>query len=228
MRRSASPGWNPIVRWRIRFSRQDELKYIPHLSIMRFWERALRRAALPLAYTQGFSPHPRLSLAAPLAVGVTSDDEMLDLYLTRPVAPNLLQSALAAQIPRGILVLQVQAIHPSAPALPSQVRWAEYKVELDTGRADADIETAIRALLSRDTLPWKHSRDTGEHYYDLRALISTLEVMERQTGQVVLHMRLRCDGSGSGRPEQVTAALGFPDPPTSIHRSRLVLEGEPP
>ena len=64
-----------MQRLRIRFSRGEEIKYISHLDIMRMWERVLRRAELPLAYSEGFSHHPRISLAVPLAIGVTSDAE---------------------------------------------------------------------------------------------------------------------------------------------------------
>lgn len=190
---------------------------------MRFWERALRRASLPLAYSQGFSPHPRLSLAAPLMVGVTSEDELLEVFLSRPIAPPLLHGAISAQLPKGFRVLEVFPVHVTAPALPSLVRWAEYQVEVPTDRPEAEVDASIHGLLSARSLPWKHSRDTGEHFYDLRPLVSTITVTAWHDNRAMLHMRLRCDGSGSGRPEQVTAALGLPHP-TSIHRTRLVLD----
>lgn len=223
MKRFASLGWSPTLRWRVRFSRGDEVKYVPHLSLMRFWERALRRASLPLAYSQGFSPHPRLSLAAPLMVGVTSEDELLEVFLSRPVAPPLLQGAISAQLPKGLRVLEVIPVHIAAPALPALVRWAEYRVEAPTDKPPAELDAAIRGLLSARSLPWKHSRDTGEHAYDLRPLVSSITVSDWQDNRAILHMRLRCDGSGSGRPEQVTAALGLPHP-ISIHRTRLLLD----
>ena len=64
-------------RLRLKFSRGEKLKYLSHLDLMRLWERALRRAGLPAAYSEGFSPHPRISLASPLAVGVTSRAELM-------------------------------------------------------------------------------------------------------------------------------------------------------
>ncbi|UCG84296.1 MAG: DUF2344 domain-containing protein, partial [Dehalococcoidia bacterium] len=72
-----------MQRLRVTFSRSDSLKFISHLDMMRLWQRALRRADIPLAYSQGFSPHPRLSLAAPLAIGVTSSAELMDVFLQR-------------------------------------------------------------------------------------------------------------------------------------------------
>ena len=71
-----------MQRIRIKFNRGEEIKFISHLDITRLWERALRRAGVPLAYSQGFSPHPQLSFAVPLAVGMTSEAELLDIFFT--------------------------------------------------------------------------------------------------------------------------------------------------
>ena len=68
-----------MQRIRISFSRGEKVKYISHLDLMRLWERALRRASIPIAYSQGFSPHPKISIAAPLPIGVTSDGEFMDI-----------------------------------------------------------------------------------------------------------------------------------------------------
>lgn len=194
---------------------------------MRLWERALRRAGLPLAYSQGFSPHPRLSLAAPLAVGITSEAELVDFYLTRPIALNLLKAAITAQMPRGLQVLDIYPVHITTPSLPSQLRWAEYRVEMETDMAKPEIDTAIQSLLEAKSLPWQHTRDTGVRSYDLRALVIDLRLAHWQPGKVSLEMKLRCDNQGSGRPEQVTAALGFTQPPISIHRTSLILSDNP-
>jgi hypothetical protein len=81
-------------------------------------------------------------------------------------------------------------------------------------------------LLSLEHLPWQHQRDTGPRHYDLRALIEDLWLIGCQDAICTLGMRLRCDSGGSGRPEQVAAALGFPGYPKSIHRTRLILQAE--
>ena len=72
----------PIQRLRVKFGRGRKLKYISHLDLMRLWERGLRRAGVPVAYSEGFNPRPRLSFASPLAVGTTSESELLDILLT--------------------------------------------------------------------------------------------------------------------------------------------------
>lgn len=212
-----------MQRFRVTFSRGQEVKYITHLDLMRLWERALRRAAIPVAYSEGFSPHPRLSLAAPLPVGVTSEGELMDLHLGRRLSPHYLLKAVSAQLPRGIDLREVVEVAPKLPSLQSQVRFAEYRVLVETDREFKEVQQAIRSLLAEESLPWQHMRDTGAHQYDLRTLIDDLWVEDWPGPQCLLGMRLRADSSGTGRAEQVTAALGFPDYPRSIHRTRLIL-----
>ena len=74
-----------VQRLHIRFAAEGPLKYVSHLDLMRVWERVCKRAGLPLATSHGFSPRPKIALAAPLAVGATSEAELLDLLLTARV-----------------------------------------------------------------------------------------------------------------------------------------------
>jgi radical SAM-linked protein len=213
-----------MQRLRAQFNRGEEVKFISHLDLMRLWHRALRRAKMPLAYSEGFNPHPRISVAAPLALGVTSEAELMDVILSRPVAPHFFTGALNQQLPPGIRVLQAQQVALKLPSLQSLVRFAEYRVELTTGKNEIELQAAIQSLLALNELPWEHQRDTGSRRYDLRALIEDLWLISCDGAACTVGMRLRSDSRGSGRPEQVAAALGFPDFPCSIHRTRLVLQ----
>jgi len=213
-----------MQRLRIRFCRGEEIKFISHLDIMRLWQRALHRAGIPLAYSEGFNPHPRISLAAPLPTGVTSEAELMDIFCARWVSPHLFTTAVSQQLPPGIKILQVYPIDLTMPSLQSQVRYAEYKVEVETEKDKKGIESKIAYVLSVKHLPWQHQRDTGMRSYDLRALIDDLWLTNCHHPYCTIGMRLRCDSSGSGRPEQVTAALGFTHYPRSIHRTKLILK----
>jgi radical SAM-linked protein len=212
-----------MQRLRIRFNRGEEIKFISHLDIMRLWARALHRAQIPLAYSEGFSPHPRISLAAPLPVGVTSKAELMDVFVIKPVSPHWFTTVVSRQLPSGIKILGVYQVAPTIPSLQSQVRYAEYQVEVETEKEAKDIETAVSSLLSTEHLPWHHQRDTGRRSYDLRAFIDDLWSIDWRHSYGVIGMRLRCDSSGSGRPEQVTSALGFTHHPQSIDRTKLIL-----
>ena len=213
-----------MQRLRIRFCRGADIKFISHLDIIRLWQRALHRAEIPLAYSEGFNPHPRIALAVPLALGVTSEAELMDIFCAKWVSPHWFTAAISQQLPPGIEILQVYLANLNQPSLQSQIRYAEYRVEVETEKEPGDIESGLNSLLSAEHLPWQHHRDTGIRSYDLRALIDNLWLIEQHHPHCTIGMRLRCDNSGSGRPEQVTVALGFSHYPQSIHRTKLILE----
>ena len=213
-----------MQRLRIRFCRGQEIRFISHLDIMRLWQRVLHRAGISLAYSEGFTPHPRISLAAPLPVGVTSQAELMGILCTKWVSPHFLTAAVSQQLPLGIEILQVYPVALTTPSLQSQVRYAEYRVEVETEKGQKDIESSLTSLLSIKHLPWQHQRDTDTRNYDLRALIDDLWLIDWHSGSCTVGMRLRCDNSGSGRPEQVATALGFTHHPQSIHRTKLILK----
>jgi len=245
-----------VQRLRVTFTRGEELQYITHLDVMRFWERVLRRADVPVAYSEGFSPHAQISLAAPLAVGTTSEAELMDVFLAQRMTPRAFLRAVSAQLPAGVEVRSVQEVALSLPALQAAVRFAEYVVDIEPPRDGADAgrwkleaglsdgpassfqrptsagreggfvesaRSAVEAFLAAETVPWEHRREDEVRSYDIRALVGDLRVEGATAeGGVRLWMRLRNDNSGSGRPEQVVAALGLPTP-VRIHRTALVL-----
>lgn len=212
-----------MQRLRVTFSRGESIKYISHLDITRLWERALRRAGIPLVYSQGFSPHAKLSLAAPLAVGVTSEAELMDIHTMRRVALRYFMRLVGEQLPPGIEIRAVEEVPLAAPALQASVRYAEYRAEVETERNAREVEESLISLIQADHIPWSHHRDTGERSYDLRSLVADVWLEGWHDSCCVLGMRLRNDTAGSGRPEQVTAALGFGARPKSIQRTRLIL-----
>jgi radical SAM-linked protein len=214
-----------MQRLRVKFIRDKEIKFISHLDIMRLWERALRRADIPIAYSQGFSPHPQISVAAPLSVGMTGEAELMDVVCSRPVTPYWFGGVVNQQLPAGIRVTEVLQISPVLPSLQSQVRFAEYEVIIGVKKARGEIEELISKILALEKLPWQHQKDTGIKSYDLRPLIKELYLKSWDISSCTLFMRLCCGNSGSGRPEQVIAAMGIAEQPDEIKRTRLILEG---
>jgi radical SAM-linked protein len=223
LKRSSLSKNEPSQRLRITFSRSDELKYITHLDIMRLWQRALRRAGMPLAYSQGFNPHPRISIAAPLAIGVTSGGELMDIFLNRSVSLEFFAKVVGEQLPVGIKILGVKELWHGLPSLQSQIRFAEYTVKVESDKESKEVGQMVRALLGKANLTWQHARGEKVHRYDLRALIDDVWIVDKGQSLYTFGMRLLSDESGSGRPEQVILAMGFPDLPQSIHRTKLVL-----
>jgi radical SAM-linked protein len=209
-------------RLRLKFSRGPRLKFLSHLDLMRLWERVFRRANVGMVYSEGFSPHPKMSLAAPLAVGVTSKAELMDVFLNRRTTPGNFVQEVSPQLPDGISIIDVEPVVLEAPSLQSRLRFAEYEVEVEAEKGTGEIEASLKALLALDTLPWHHARDTGERFYDLRPLMDGLWIARKRDEVYTIGMRLRCDSSGSGRPEQVIKALGYSGTPASIERTKLI------
>jgi radical SAM-linked protein len=235
-----------MQRLRLSFGRGEEVKFISHLDMVRFWERALRRAGVPLLYSQGFTPHPRIAMAAPLPVGVTSEAELMDVWLDRWLPPQSFLMGVREQLLRGFKLFDVWQVGQGLPSLQSVVAFAEYHLTMTVEKEDKEIEKAIQALLGSEEIPWHHSRGGKERSYNLRSLVDTiwlvgsmegLEEGERDytllnngergmpsCGKHVLGMRLSCGSRGNVRPEEVATALGFSQQPDSIHRTKLVLE----
>jgi radical SAM-linked protein len=210
-------------RLRIRFRRGAEIKYISHLDIIRVWIRAFRRAGIEPAYSEGFNPHPRISLAAPLATGVTGDAELMDVYIGDAVSPHNFTAAVNRQMPAGMEILNTYQVDCGLPALQAQLTAAEYAVEIAVEEGIDRLGQALTTMLEKEQFPWQHERDTGIKSYDLRPLIEELWLESFSGNIAVVGMRLVCDNRGSGRPEQVIKALGF-ERPLSIHRTRLILK----
>lgn len=210
-------------RLRITFGRGEATKFISHLDMMRFWERAFRRARLPIAMTEGFHPHQRFALAAPLPVGVTSEGELMDLFLDEPLSPAALLEQLVPHLVPGVDLLAAEETALEGPSLQALMRQAVYRVVVDRDPPTLDIEEGVRQFLAAHSLPWEHVRDGELRQYDIRKQVDGLWTEAPGEETWTLGMRLQADSSGSGRPEQVVRALGFASRPRSIHRVRLIL-----
>lgn len=211
------------ARLRIRFGCDAALRYVSHLDLMRVWERACKRAGLPLTHSQGFTPRPKIALAAPLPVGVTSEAELLDVVLYRPVDIAETRAALEPQLPEGLQLRAIESAPLRQPSLQSLVRAAEYEVTLEAPPNGASWEQRISELMARAEIPWEQDRGGKIRRYDLRPLILELELSSCAAQSASLRMRLRHDERGAGRPEQVALALGVSRPPLRIHRVGLEL-----
>jgi radical SAM-linked protein len=187
------------------------------------WVRAFRRAGIPVAYSEGFNPHPRIALAAPLATGVTGDAELMDVYISETVSPHNFTAAVNRQMPVGFEILNTFQVDTKLPSLQAQVVAAEYTVLINVKHEVERLRQALTNMLALQQFPWQHERDTGVKSYDLRVLIEDLALESCNDGIATVTMRLACDNRGSGRPEQVVKALGF-DLPLSIHRTKLILK----
>ncbi|MFZ6028698.1 MAG: TIGR03936 family radical SAM-associated protein [Chloroflexota bacterium] len=200
------------MRIRITFSKTEAMRYTGHLDLHRAWERTFRRAALPIAYSQGFHPQPRFSLAAALPLGFTSECEVADAWLAEELPLEEILAGLKRAAPPGIDVHAVQPVDERAPALQTQVNASEYRVTvLDPVQ---DLPGRVSSLLAADRL----LRERRGKSYDLRPLVEDIQV----AGGNTLLLRLAAREGATGRPEEVLAVLSIPAEAARIHRKRLL------
>ena len=206
-------------RYRIRFAKSAPLRFIGHLDLHRTWERTLRRAGAPLAYSEGYNPRPRLNLGLALPLGCTSQGDLLDVMLEASWETEELCQALRKAAPPGLIVEAVWPVPAGTPPLQREVSSCEYQVDLAAAADAALLQDAVQRLLGSDSLP----RERRGKSYDLRPLVEglTLEISER-AGRPRLVMQLAAREAATGRPEEVLLELGL-DPLAHVpHRARVL------
>ena len=212
----------PLQRLRVTFGISGPLVYASVLDMGRLWERLLRRAGVPLAYTQGYSPHPRLQFASPLPVGYSSECEVVDVWLEGRAALIDVLRAMRPQSPEGLAIREVAEVPLAAPFPQATLRAAEYAVRIETPTSAAEVEAAIARLVAQETLPRRRVRKKGQlQEYDLRPLIRDVRHVGAEGNRYRLWMNLQCGPQGSGRPEEVVDALGVGASHVAVHRTRL-------
>ena len=210
-------------RMRVTFATDDTVKYVGHLDMARAWERAIRRAGLPLAYSQGFNPQPRLHFAAALPVGFTGQAEMADVFLNEALEPAGFLARLQAAMPRGIRLIRAGPVPRELPALQAQVVGARYRVEVETAESAEAFRLRLERFLARTEVWRERRRGAKQARYDLRPLVQTLEyVGPCELGQA-FEVTMRAEPAATGRPDELLAELGLEAAPRRIARLGLEL-----
>ncbi len=206
-------------RLRITFTRDETLKYIGHLDMARTWQRIVRRANLPLAYSEGFNPQPRLSFAAALPVGCTSDHEELDMVLSPPRTIDEVKAQLDQALPSGMKVISITEMPPGAPALQMQLAAAEFEIAVEDTKAIGPLRERVAQFLAATDV----RRDRRGKVYNLRPLVQALSIEPAQADQpAVIRSRLQATPEGTGRPDELAAALGLDPAAVRIKRTKLI------
>ena len=209
------------MRIRITFVKQGALRYTGHLDLHKLWERAARRAELPLAYSQGFHPQPKMNMAAALPLGFSSRCEVMDMKLEQDIPLESLSTRLNSTLPSGLQVVDIEQVDERAPALQTQVVSAEYEITLTETVDGSELKRKVDSVIESKSIP----RERRGKMYDLRPLIEeiSLTLPPLPKGQKVrVFMRLAAREGATGRPEEVLDVLGIAFEGTRIERTRLI------
>jgi radical SAM-linked protein len=211
------------MRIRITFAKQGPLRYTGHLDLHKLWERAARRAQLPLAYSKGFHPQPKMNIAAALPLGFSSRCEVMDMKLEHEIQLEGVRETLQQTLPAGIQVLKVETADERAPALQTRVESAEYQVTLTESVDASELQHKIDSVKESESI----IRERRGKTYDLRPLIEELSLTPRPLPEgerqgVRVFMRLAAREGATGRPEEVLDTLGITFEETRVERTNLI------
>jgi radical SAM-linked protein len=204
------------VRVRLRFAELGRVRFVSHRDIARIWERAIRKAGLPVAYSEGFSPRPRVHFGLALSVGHESEAEYLDIDLTEVVDVDGLPDLLTPCLPEGVDVTGAIEVAPNAPSLQSAVDLVSWRFEVP-GDHDA-IAEAVDRHLARDRIEVTISRKGSDQVADLRPALVHLSVGD----QVADGVELRCDLATQPRSFRPAEVLASFEPPLGERRVRRI------
>jgi len=209
------------MRLRITFAKYGALRYCGHLDLNRTWERTIRRAGLPLVYSQAFHPQPKIHLAAALPLGFIGRREVMDVWLEDSTPIPEIKNRLQASAPPGLELLQVVQVDEHLPLLQTQVVAAAYDVTLLNPLPVAEIGSRLAAVMGAGSL----LRERRGRTYDLRPMIESLDMLPlEKDGLVRLSMRLSARPGATGRPEEVLAEMGIAIEDTRIERTHLLFQ----
>jgi len=218
---------NYVQRLRMRFSKIGPTRYISHLDLARALERALNRARVPVSYTQGYNPRPRMQFASALPLGFTSEAELADVWLEKEMDPAQAREQIMSRMAPGIVVHEVWEVPLDAPAMQASTLETAYVALVDdvVDQVDHSIERAELRRRVEDLLAAESAiRERRGKEYDLRPLILELKLEEDEEGALLLAMRLLLQPGKTGRPDEVLDALGLDPLSVRVHRTNIVLE----
>ena len=164
----------------MRYAKRGRLRFTSHRDVARAFERALRRAGVPMAYSQGFSPHPKISWIGAAPTGVASEAEYVEVQLVTAVDPAALAAELDAALPPGLDVLEVVAA--GTGSLADRVDAAEWVIELP-GVASDTLRAAVAALLATEHVMVSRKTKDGTREIDVRPAVIRAEVVEPALGR---------------------------------------------
>lgn len=209
------------MKVRIKFSKQGTMKFIGHLDVMRYFQKAMRRADIDIAFSEGFSPHMIMSFALPLGVGMTGSGEYMDIEVRTPISSKEALARLNAVMAEGMCVKSFRRIEEGkASNAMSLVAAADYTVCFREGACPpAGWQEQIPGFLAKPAIPVCKKTKTQEKEEDIRPLIYQMEARGDS-----LFLRLAAGSAANLKPELLLLAfasyLGWEMPPSALQINR--------
>ncbi len=219
---------------RIQYRKNGMMKFLSHLDMVRLVERSLRRAQMPLKFSQGYSPHPKIVFAAPLSVGLTSDYELVDIELTEEVDLEVFKTDFPKFFPNGIQIVRCQYLEASKP-LMSLVSDCAYAVKVAGITPDLLVKFAkiAETIIDQDELMiTKKSKEKRkpDKEVNIRPMIKEFAVLDQNDEEVILRMKLASGSVANLKPEIIIGKIAemgeFTIDPFDVRVHRVMLFGD--
>lgn len=205
------------TRYRIDYSKLEGMRYTSNLDVQKMWERTFRRAKLPLKYSQGFHPQPKIQQANPLPLGFLSNNELVDFYLEDENSAEQLMELLTRVVPPGIKINSIWEVNSEEATLQNRTEASVYNVYfLEDVQLD-EVEEKIFKLLNMESV----NRIRRGKTYDLRPLIHELHLL--RTTPPLIKMVLSAKDGATGRPDEILKQIEIPLETTRIIREKTIL-----
>lgn len=220
---------------RVKFTKENYLKYISHLDLMRLFQRAFRKADIPMKYSEGFNPHPKFSIASALSLGVSSIGEYMDVELEKKISITTFIHRMNQVLPDDIKILKAEYIEDNK-SVSSMIDWGFYKIQfkLKNTLSEEEVKKNVEDILSLDEIIIiKQKKKKGkirEREKDIRPFIGNVVVKEVKDNLVSMEALLKTGDSGNLKAidflsslEKYTS-LNIIDDTIRIHRLELYTE----
>lgn len=222
-----------MSKYRAEITKDEEIRYISHLDYAALVERAICRAKLPAAYSEGFNPHLKLAFASALAVGVTSEAEYMDFELKDELAAETVKQRLADSLPKGVRIKQLRLLEGKAKALMSEADLAIYHVMVPLTGDDAVAIKAVTEFNDASEVVFTRVTPKKTREIEVKQYLKRKLVLELKDGNAELTMQIIVTPTGSIKPGEVLQVLhdkyGLPvlAEAALIHREKLLGQGKP-
>lgn len=193
------------MKLRVKFNKRNYLKYISHLDLMRLFQRSFNRAEVPIKYSKGFNPQPRLSIASPLSLGIESEEEYMDIELLKEIDIDEFKNKMNKVLPKDVQI--IDCIYPKDNnAIAAMISWALYEIRFETN-LDLEIEEVQNRIdnwLNKDEILISRLRKRGRKKVlkeeNIKSLIGSLEVLGIDKNEFVIKALLKTGEKGNLRP----------------------------
>ncbi|NLY52526.1 MAG: DUF2344 domain-containing protein [Firmicutes bacterium] len=210
------------MKIRARFTKEEPVRFISHLDLARTVERAVRRAGLPVAYSQGFNPRPKIAFGSALALGITSSAEYVDMEFSDGFGINEFLRAINENLPSGIRFKEAKVIPADTAPLMSVIDRAQYIITGELGQ-DGGLSSIVQQILDSDEIWIERPGKKQTRRINIRPWIFSLEVLEEGAGAGTLSLLVQTGSRGNVRPEEVADQFPWVFGQPRIHRSGLFI-----